>query len=157
MDEDPSFYAKFSALLEETIREYRARRLSERDYLSSVMDLAQKVASKDRGRRVPDGLRGNDDGQAFFGVLESKLVLKDGTTLDEADTAQVALDLIGIVRAHHIVDIWSNEVAQNRMRNAIDDYFFDVLRDQRGVALDVEILDTLELDLMKLARARFPG
>lgn len=157
MDEDPSFYAKFSALLEETIREYRARRLSERDYLSSVMDLAQKVASKDRGRRVPDALRGNDDGQAFFGVLESKLVLKDGTTLDEADTAQVALDLIGIVRAHHIVDIWSNEVAQNRMRNAIDDYFFDVLRDQKGVALDVETLDTLELDLMKLARARFPG
>lgn len=157
MDEDPSFYAKFSALLEETIREYRARRLSERDYLSSVMDLAQKVASKDRGRRVPDALRGNDDGQAFFGVLESKIVLKDGTTLDEADTAQVALDLIGIVRAHHIVDIWSNEVAQNRMRNAIDDYFFDVLRDQKGVALDVETLDTLELDLMKLARARFPG
>lgn len=157
MDEDPSFYAKFSALLEETIREYRARRLSERDYLSSVMDLAQKVASKDRGRRVPDALRGNDDGQAFFGVLESKLVRKDGTALDEAETAQVALDLIGIVRAHHIVDIWSNEVAQNRMRNAIDDYFFDVLRDQKGVALDVEILDTLELDLMKLARARFPG
>jgi len=157
MDEDPSFYAKFSALLEETIREYRARRLSERDYLSSVMDLAQKVASKDRGRRVPDGLRGNDDGQAFFGVLESKLVRKDGTALDEAETAQVALDLIGIVRAHHIVDIWSNEVAQNRMRNAIDDYFFDVLRDQKGVALDVETLDTLELDLMKLARARFPG
>jgi len=157
MDEDPSFYAKFSALLEETIREYRARRLSERDYLNSVMDLAQKVASKDRGRRVPDALRGNDDGQAFFGVLESKLERKDGTALDEADTAQVALDLIGIVRAHHIVDIWSNEVAQNRMRNAIDDYFFDVLRDQKGVVLDVETLDTLELDLMKLARARFPG
>ena len=157
MDEDPSFYAKFSALLEETIREYRARRLSERDYLNSVMDLAKKVASKDRGRRVPDTLRGNDDGQAFFGVLESKLVRKDGTALDEADTAQVALDLIGIVRSHHIVDIWSNEVAQNRMRNAIDDYFFDVLRDQKGVSLDVETLDTLELDLMKLARARFPG
>lgn len=157
MDEDPSFYAKFSALLEETIRDYRARRLSERDYLNSVMDLAQKVASKDRGRRVPDALRGNDDGQAFFGVLESKLERKDGTALDEADTAQVALDLVGIVRAHHIVDIWSNEVAQNQMRNAIDDYFFDVLRDQKGVAIDVETLDTLELDLMKLARARFPG
>jgi len=157
MDEDPSFYAKFSALLEETIRDYRARRLSERDYLNSVMELAQKVASKDRGRRVPDALRGNDDGQAFFGVLESELVRKDGTALNEADTAQVALDLIEIVNAHHIVDIWSNEVAQNRMRNAIDDYFFDVLRDQKGVALDVETLDTLELDLMKLARARFPG
>jgi len=43
------------------------------------------------------------------------------------------------------------------MRNAIDDYFFDVLRDQKGVSLDVAELDALEQDLMKLARARFPG
>jgi type I restriction enzyme R subunit len=157
MDEDPSFYAKFSALLEETIRDYRSRRLSERDYLNSVVDLAQKVASKDRGRRVPEVLKGNDDGQAFFGLIETKMITATGAPLDERETAMVALRLIEIVKAHHIVDIWSNEVAQNALRNAIDDYFFDVLRDQKGVALSVEDLDTLELDLMKLARARFPG
>ena len=33
MDEDPSFYRSFSELLEETIRDYRAKRISERDYL----------------------------------------------------------------------------------------------------------------------------
>ena len=157
MDEDPSFYAKFSALLEETIQNYRSRRLSERDYLNSVVDLAQKVASKDRGRRVPEVLKGNDDGQAFFGLIETKMVTETGAPLDERETAMVALRLIEIVKAHHIVDIWSNEVAQNALRNAIDDYFFDVLRDQKGVVLSVEDLDTLELDLMKLARARFPG
>ena len=157
MDEDPSFYARFSALLEETIRDYRARRLSERDYLNSVMDLAQKVASKDRGRSVPALLKGNDDGQAFFGILEDKLPKNDGSKLGEDETADVALAIIDIVKDHHIVDIWSNEVAQNAMRNAIDDYFFDVLRDQKGVALDVETLDGLEQQLMNIARARFPG
>jgi type I restriction enzyme R subunit len=157
MDEDPSFYAKFSALLEETIRDYRSKRLSERDYLNSVVDLAQKVASKDRGRRFPEVLKGNDDGQAFFGLLETKMMTESGAALEERETAMVALRLIEIVKAHHIVDIWSNEVAQNGLRNAIDDYFFDVLRDQKGVVLSVEELDTLELDLMKLARARFPG
>ena len=102
-------------------------------------------------------LKGNDDGQAFFGLIETKMVTKTGAPLDERETAMVALRLIEIVKAHHIVDIWSNEVAQNVLRNAIDDYFFDVLRDQKGVVLSVEDLDTLELDLMKLARARFPG
>tara|TARA_R110002020_G_scaffold83397_1_gene206588 strand:+ start:5771 stop:8995 length:3225 start_codon:yes stop_codon:yes gene_type:complete len=157
MDEDPSFYARFSALLEETIRDYRARRLSERDYLNSVMDLAQKVASKDRGRSVPALLKGNDDGQAFFGILEDRLPKNDGSKLGEDETADVALAIIDIVKAHHIVDIWSNEVAQNTMRNAIDDYFFDVLRDQKGIDLDVETLDGLEQQLMSIARARFPG
>lgn len=157
MDEDPSFYQRFSSLLEETIREYRARRLSERDYLTRVMDLAQKIAGKDRGKAVPGPLKGNDDGQAFFGILENALPLSGEGALSADETAHVALALIDIVKAHHIVDVWSNPVAQNRMRNAIDDYFFDVLRDEKGVALEVEALDELEKRIMNLARARFPG
>jgi type I restriction enzyme R subunit len=157
MDEDPSFYQRFSSLLEETIREYRARRLSERDYLTRVMDLAQKVAGKDRGKAVPAPLKGNDDGQAFFGILENALPLSDEGSLSADETAHVALALIDIVKAHHIVDVWSNPVAQNRMRNAIDDFFFDVLRDEKGVELEVEALDELEKRIMNLARARFPG
>ena len=70
MDEDPAFYRQFSELLEETIRAYREKRLSERDYLNSVMDLASKVARKERGRDVPESIRGNDDAQAFFGILD---------------------------------------------------------------------------------------
>ena len=43
------------------------------------------------------------------------------------------------------------------MHNAIDDYFFDVLRDEMGIELSVEVLDDLEGKIMSLARARFPG
>ena len=59
MDEDPTFYRSFSELLEETIRDYRAKRISERDYLKNVVDLASKVARKDRGRELPDVIKGN--------------------------------------------------------------------------------------------------
>lgn len=46
-------------------------------------------------------------------------------------------------------------MAQNNLRNAIDDYFFDVLRDERGVDLPLEVLDDLERKIIDLARARF--
>jgi len=157
MEEDPSFYRRFSELLEETIREYRAKRLSEKDYLQSVIDLASKIARKDRGQRVPEILKGNEDGQAFHGLLNGRLTFAGGTPLDEERTAQVALAIIEIVKQHHIVDVWSNEMAQNAMRNAIDDYFFDVLRDEMGITLTVETMDELEQKIMDLARARFPG
>ena len=71
--------------------------------------------------------------------------------------AIIALTIIDIIKAHHIVDVWANDIAQNKMRNAIDDYFFDVLRDERGIELPVEVMDDLELKIMDLARARFPG
>jgi type I restriction enzyme R subunit len=156
MEEDPVFYQRFSTLLEETIRDYRTRRLSERGYLTTVMDLAQKVAAKDRGKAFPQSLQGNDDGQAFFSILEGALETQSGPVSTD-ETADIALSIIDIVKTHHIVDVWSNEVAQNAMRNAIDDYFFDVLRDEKNIELSVEALDALEQKLMKLARARFPG
>ena len=60
MDEDPTFYKQFSQLIAETIRAYREKRLSEREYLNSVVDLASKVARKDRGWDVPESIRGKD-------------------------------------------------------------------------------------------------
>ena len=155
MDEDPTFYKQFSELLEETIRAYREKRLSEREYLNSVVDLASKVARKDRGRDVPESIRGDEDAQAFFGVLDGQLKTKRDDSVTGVEVAAIAQQIIDIIKSHLIVDIWSNEVAQNNLRNAIDDYFFDVLRDEKDIDLPVEVLDDLELKIMDLARARF--
>src|SRR5665811_1942450 len=35
MEEDPAFYKQFSEMLEETIRDYREKRISEKDYLNN--------------------------------------------------------------------------------------------------------------------------
>lgn len=155
MEEDPTFYKQFSELLEETIRDYREKRLSERDYLNSVVDLASKVARKERHHNVPESIRGNEDAQAFFGILEGQLQTKGGEQVPESEVAIITLAIIEIIKSHLIVGIWSNDVAQNNLRNAIDDYFFDVLRDEKGIELPVETLDEIELKIMDLARARF--
>lgn len=155
MGEDPTFYKQFSELLEETIRAYREKRLSEREYLNSVMDLASKVARKDRGRDVPESIRGDEDAQAFFGVLDGQLKTKGDESVTGDEVAAIAQQIIDIIKSQLIVDIWSNEVAQNNLRNAIDDYFFDVLRDEKDIDFPVEVLDDLELKIMDLARARF--
>ncbi|WP_041535984.1 type I restriction endonuclease subunit R [Parvibaculum lavamentivorans] len=157
MEEDPTFYMRFSELLEETIRDYRARRISEREYLASVVDLSSKIARKYRGRTVPEVIKGNDDGQAFFGVLEGTMIFADGRAMEEDEVAGIALAIIDIIKEHHIVDVWSNDLAQNKIRNAIDDYFFDVVRDEKGINLSVGTLDDLESRIMNLAKARFPG
>ncbi len=155
MDEDPVFYKHFSELLEETIRAYREKRLSEKEYLSSVVELAGKIARKDRGRVFPSSIQANDDAQAMFGILEGQLQDQHGQAISDEDTAEIALAILDIIKDRLIVDIWSNEVAQNDLHIAIDDYFFDVLRAQKGIAFDEDTLDGLEHRIMKLARARF--
>jgi type I restriction enzyme R subunit len=157
MDEDPAFYKKFSVLLEETIRDYREKRISEKDYLNNVVELASRVARRDHGRAIPEAIKGDEDAQAVFGVMEPILKVSAHGKINEDQIADIAKAIIAVIKDHHIVDVWANEVAQNNMRNAIDDYFFDVLRDERGIDLPVEQLDDLEQQIMDIARARFPG
>lgn len=76
--------------------------------------------------------------------------------MGEDEAAGVALAVMEIIHERHIVDVWSNETAQNDMRNAIDDYFYDVLRDERGIELTEAQMDDLLAQIMRLAQARFP-
>ena len=155
MDENPSFYKKFSKLLEETIRAYREERLSERDYLRCVTDLAGKVASKDCGQDVPEKIQGDGDAEAFFGVLYGQLRTKEQEPISDDEAVSIVLEIICIIKSHLIVDIWSNELELNNLYNAIDDYFCDVLRGKKGIHLPDDALDDLEPKIMSLAQARF--
>ena len=158
MDEDPAFYKQFSELLEDAIRDYREKRISEKDYLNNVVDLTSRMARKDHGRKVPESIKGDQDAQALFGVVEPVLkVAANGACASEDDAAEVASAIVKIIKEHHIVDVWSNDVAQNNMRNAIDDYFFDVVREKKGMEIPLDQLDELELQIMDIAKARFPG
>jgi type I restriction enzyme R subunit len=157
MEEDPAFYMQFSEMLEETIRAYREHRLSEKDYLNNVIDITSRVAAKDHGRQLPPSIKGNDDAAAFYGILEPIIAPNEADEARKSDAAEFSLSIIDIIKRHLIVDVWSNDVAKNNMRNAIDDYFFDVVRDQKGIALDDEQLDALQTRIMNLARARFPA
>src|ERR1700730_4037608 len=157
MEEDPALYRRFSGMLEQAIRENREKRISEKDYLNNIVDLASRVARRDHGRAVPPVLRSNDDAQAFYGLLQPVLSRSGNGQNAEEAAAEIALKLIEIVKAHHIVGVWSNDIAQNNMHNAIDDYFFDVLRDEKGIDLPLDDIDTLEGQIMDVARARFPA
>ena len=156
MELDPAFYRRFSKLIEETIEAYREKRISEQPYLEGAQELAGKIARGHQGRDVPLELRGNDDGMAFFGIFEGALPGPGGVPLKGDEVAEVALEVIRIIEDRHIVNIWSNETAQNEIRNAIDDYFYDVLGEEKGIRLTEAQMDDLLSQIMRLASARFP-
>ena len=156
MDLDPAFYERFSKLLEDTIEEYRQKRKSESDYLENVVEIASQVADGHLERDVPARLRGNDHGMAFYGVFKGALKDGCGEPLRDDEVAEVALAVMEIIHERHIVDVWSNETVQNDMRNAIDDYFYDVLRAEKGIDLTEAQMDDLLAQVMRLAQARFP-
>ncbi len=154
MDEDPAFYEKFSRLIQQAIDDFRARRLSDLEYLNKVSEIRDKVASRQHDD-VPEQLAGNEDAMAYYGVLKPFLAngAETGSAVEEI-TAETALAIQEILQRHWKVHFWDDSDAQKQAMNDIDDYLFDHVKGERKVDLDLAQMDEIIERTLQVARHR---
>jgi len=154
MDEDPAFYEKFSKLIQQAIEDFRAKRLSDMDYLNQVMEIRNKVVTRHHDD-VPDKLSGNENAMAYYGVLKpffaKQPLSPEGCDSIAADTA-LAVD--SILTRHWKVQFWDDDDARNQAINDIDDYLFDEVKGKMGVGISLEQMDALIERAMLVAKSR---
>ncbi|MCK5841349.1 MAG: restriction endonuclease subunit R, partial [Candidatus Sabulitectum sp.] len=154
MDEDPAFYERFSKLIQQAIDDFRAKRLSDLDYLDKVLEIRNKVVGKVHDD-VPDKLGNNEDAMAYFGVLKPFFESHELTVveLDEI-VADTAIAFKVILDSYRKVSFWDDEDARNKAINDIDDYLYDEVKHVRGVKLSPEEMDRIIEKTMQVARHR---
>ncbi|MBL4614111.1 MAG: HsdR family type I site-specific deoxyribonuclease, partial [Magnetovibrio sp.] len=152
MEEDPAFYTKFSKLIQDAIDDFRARRLSDLEYLNRVSEIRDDVVFKKRDN-IPDEISGDDEASAYYGIL-LPFIAKSANTADEAKTisASVALSIKSIISQNLKVDFWNDENAIKQTQNDIDDFLYDDLRDTHQVSLSIEQMDEIIDKTMQVAR-----
>jgi type I restriction enzyme R subunit len=154
MDEDPAFYEKFSKLIQQAIEDFRAKRISDLDYLNKVVDIRNKVAFKVHDD-IPDKLSGNEDAMAYFGVLKPFLEKHELGEEDlESAAADTAIAIHGILEKHKKVHFWDDEDAQKQTVNEIDDYLYDELKTERGIELSLDQMDDIIEKVLQVAKHR---
>jgi len=154
MDEDPAFYEKFSKLIQQAIEDFRAKRISDLDYLNKVVDIRNKVVGKVHDD-MPDTLSGNEDAMAYFGVLKPFLEKHElgEEDLDSA-AANTAIAIHGILEKHKKVHFWDDEDAQKKAVNEIDDYLYDELKTASGIELSLDQMDDIIEKVLQVAKHR---
>ena len=154
MDEDPAFYEKFSKLIQRAIEAFRAKRISDLDYLNKVVDIRNKVVGKVHDD-VPDKLSGNEDAMAYFGVLKPFLEKHELGEEDlESAAADTAITIHRILEKHKKVHFWDDGDAQKQAVNEIDDYLYDELRTKRGIELSLDQMDDIIEKVLQVAKHR---
>ena len=157
MEEDPAFYEKFSKLIQQAIDDFRAKRLTDMEYLKKVTELRHKVVRRERDD-VPNKLVGNEHGLAFYGLISPFIELyiaeKELCRNMAADAAQAVCE---IMECNWKVHFWDDEDAQKRAMNDIDDFLYDEVKGVRGVELTTEDMDEIIDRAMQLARHRMPS
>jgi type I restriction enzyme, R subunit len=152
--EDPAFYKRFSQMLAEAIEVFRQRRLSDAEYLKRVTEIMQSVVNR-TGDNVPPKLRQHDVAKAFYGVILETLGKQDMAETRRSEVgAEASLGIDAIIRTVKIVNWETNGDIQNKMRNLIEDYLFELKR-KHGVALTFEDIDVIMEQCLDIARVRY--
>jgi type I restriction enzyme, R subunit len=152
-EEDPVFYEKFSKLIKDTIDAFRQHRLDEKAYLEAVRKHRDGVTHRGGDEEsVPAAIRGRGHETAFWGIARRELE-KSGLN-DESLSVRFASVFAEAVLAHRIVGWQTDEGAKNRIRAAVDAFYFDELGAPE--ALSPEVLDAVVNQLMDIATIRMP-
>lgn len=154
MAEDPAFYEKFSRLIQQAIEDFRAKRLSDLEYLHSVAEIRNKVVTRQHDD-MPSQLAANEEAMAYYGVLKPLFAQCQLEKEEcEAVAADVALAIQTILERRWKVQFWDDSDVQNQVVNDIDDYLFDVVKGEKGIDLDLEQMDEIIKKAMAVTESR---
>lgn len=152
-DEDPVFYERFSKLIKDTIAAFRQHRLDEKAYLESVRKHRDSVTHRSGDEdAVPATIRGKGHETAFWGIVRREL--ESAGLADEALAVRFSTVFTDAVMDHRIVGWQTDDAVKNRIRAAMDAFYFDELGAPE--ALRPEILDAIVEQLIDTATIRMP-
>jgi type I restriction enzyme, R subunit len=152
-DEDPIFFEKFSKFVRDAIADFHSGRISELAYLAKVRELRDKVHHReDTTDPTPVRLRDDSHAQVFWGLARRNL--DKGGVSDPELAADIAIEMSKIVQSHRKIGWQNDRDIENQIRNDIDDFFFEELRNRRNHSIDPAVMDTIVDDVLASARVR---
>jgi len=152
--EDPAFYQKFSKLLQDVIDAFRAGRLRETEYLTKALEIEKQVL-RPTADDVPEQVQHNEIATSFFRNIYPIFQQGCGDTNCKEVCADASLAIANIINDNRIVNWTVNIDCQNRMRQYIEDYLFE-LKDNYQVNLTFEDIDLIMDRCLEIAKVRLP-
>jgi type I restriction enzyme, R subunit len=142
MDEDPVFYKKFADLVQKAIDDYRAKRISDAEYLRLVSEYMATVR-RGHDRELPKELTYYTEAPAYYGILnESMGEYRSREDERKKLATEMALAIQKIVDHRKKRDWATMEDVIKGMQNDLDDYLFE-LEEKHGVRLSSEEMDAI--------------
>ncbi|GIK70131.1 MAG: DEAD/DEAH box helicase [Bacteroidota bacterium] len=152
MDEDPVFFKKFSQLIDETIKGFLEKRLTEAQYLASMMNIRNNFVHGTM-EGTPTVLSGKQEARAFYGIIKSALFKNgsDNNSPVNEKLAHAGIEIDSILQKLLIRDWKKNEDVQKQMKNEVEDYLL-AKRGDFGVEISFEQIDGILEDVLRVAK-----
>ena len=152
MQQNETLFRKLSEMLQSIIDDFKAKRLSEAEYLDKVRGVFEQ-AYNEADTDAPDDFDGDPASAAYFFYLIARPEISD------AENGRLAcIDFAKTVRTQFaegkVVDLFNRPDNLKKIRLGIEDYMWDELPAKFGISLQAEEMDAILEGLFKIARER---
>jgi len=147
MDMDPEFYERFSKKISEILEEMRVGKMADIEALKQMKLIRDDVVSK-KDETLPAKISSHKGADVFYRNLREafgKHIADDQVYID------IVLDVLNIIKDEAIVDWYKNGDVKRKMMNAIDDYLYDVVKNQKNIEMTHEEMKMIIDTAMQLA------
>lgn len=148
---DPAYYKKFSERIEETISDYRAKRISDDEYFKRMQEIYKDYKNGDSGIKYPSNV--NEDTRAFYGVLYDEFI-KQNKNIDIEKVGTIANTMDSKIKEKIKRDWHTNIDVHNQIREEIDDLLF-TMGPTIGIQVDIDMMDVIEEKVLQIALRKY--
>ena len=155
-DENPSYYKKFSERIQETLKEYKDKRISEAEYLNRMKEILKDYQSGGSTETYPEVIKENRNAQAFYGVTRDILseTKETSASYDTDALGDLAFRMDEIIKKHRKVDWHDNIDIHNRIVQELDDLLFE-FKEKYNWDIDFDTIDKIIEQIKTVALRRY--
>lgn len=157
-EEDPAYYKRFSELLQQLIRSFKERRISDNEYLKRVKEKLDELREHESSG-LPVSVADKPAARAFYGSLHDHLA--ELSTLSQAERRVISEELAHQIQAAvlphaSIVDWEQNVDVQNAIKNDVEDALLEAAsRHSFDFPSDHRLLDSILDEILSVVKAHY--
>jgi len=153
-DENPAYNQKFSERMEETLKDYKEKRISEADYLKRMTEIMKDFRRGYSGVEYPDAIKNNRHAQAFYGVVKEETAEYITDENKDEVLASLAIEIENIIEKHSKVDWHDNTEVHNKIAQEIDDLIY-LYSQKYNIKLSFDQIDKVIENVKTVALRRY--
>ena len=150
---DPAYYKKFSQRIEETIEEYRNRRISDSEYLEKMQNIRGECLEGKSGINYASNIT-TENSRAFYGVIYDRLVPKMNEKANIEELGDITLVIQKEIENKVKVDWHNNKDIHNELAQFIEDTIY-TYKARKNINISFDEIDLIIEEIIGIALIKY--
>ncbi len=144
---DPEYYERFSRKVAEILQNMRDKKMEDLEAFNQMKLLRDEVIDK-KDDELPAGIEAKSGKDVFYRNLREYFAKQD---LSDGDYIKIINEIFEKLKGEIRVDWHNNSEVKRQIMNKIDDYLYDVVKNERGIDLSNEDIVKINEKIIELA------